>query len=181
MPAVHHSKVTLCINGDGLIPQEISTILGVPPTYGATKRQEKVSRKTGKVIVNRNTGKAIVSKTGMWHLRASDREPEDIDGQVQEIFSKISADIAVWRSITNKYRANLFCGIFMSETNDGLSISPQSMAVLAERGIGLWLDIYAPSREIAPTDPCPCESGKTYAECCGPKASTSPDDSSSNH
>jgi hypothetical protein len=32
----------------------------------------------------------------------------------------------------------------MSETNDGLSVSPQSMATLAERGVELWFDIYAP-------------------------------------
>jgi ribosomal protein L19 len=81
----------------------------------------------------------------MWRLCASNRKPEDIDGQIREIFSQITADVGVWQSITKQYRVNLFCGLFMSETNDGLSISPQSLAVLAERGIELWFDIYAPT------------------------------------
>jgi hypothetical protein len=160
MSAVDHSVVTLRIYGDDLIPQEITKMLGIPPTHSVIKGQETVGRKTGKVRA---------AKSGMWRLCASDREPEDIDGQIREIFSKIPADAAVWQSITKKYRVNLFCGVFMSETNDGLSISPQSMAFLAERGIELWFDIYAPDKDIAPTDLCPCKSGKIYAEYCAPK------------
>jgi hypothetical protein len=163
MSAIHHSIVTLRIYGDDLVPQDITKMLGALPTHSVAKGQEIVGRKTGKVRV---------AKTGMWRLCASDREPEDIDGQIREIFSQITADIAVWQSITKKYRANLFCGAFMSETNDGLSISPQSMAVLAERGIELWFEIYAPLQDIAPTDLCPCKSGKTYEECCATKTST---------
>ena len=82
----------------------------------------------------------------MWRLCASDREPEDIDGQIREIFSQISADVAVWQNLSKKYRVNLFCGVFMTETNDGSSISPKSMATLADRGIELWFDIYAPDK-----------------------------------
>jgi hypothetical protein len=170
MSAIKNSVVTLRVYGDDLIPEDITRMLGVLPTYGVTKGQEKISKKTGKSMINRQTGKPIVAKSGMWQYSASDREPEDIDGQIKEIFSKVSADITVWQSITKKYQTNLFCGLFMSEENDGLSISPQSLAILAERGIELWFAIYAPSRNISPIDPCPCNSGKTFAECCAPKA-----------
>ncbi len=135
MSAVERSVVTLRIYGDDLIPQDITEILGVSPTHAETKGQEIVGRKTGKVRV---------AKSGMWRLCALDRQPEDLDGQIREIFSQIPAEIAVWQSITKKYRTNLFCGLFMSETNDGLSISAQSLAFLAERGVELWFDIYAP-------------------------------------
>jgi ribosomal protein L19 len=136
MSAVKTSVVTLRIYGDDLIPQNITELLGVSPTHAETKGQEIVGRKTGKVRI---------AKSGMWRLCASNRKPEDIDGQIREIFSQITADVGVWQSITKQYRVNLFCGLFMSETNDGLSISPQSLAVLAERGIELWFDIYAPT------------------------------------
>ena len=164
MSAIHHSIVTLRIYGDDLVPQDITKMLGVSPTHSAIKGQQ--------TSVSPTTGKVAFAKAGMWRLCASDREPEDIDGQIREIFSQITANVAVWQSITKKYRANLFCGVFMSETNDGLSIPPQSMAVLAERGIELWFDIYAPLQDIAPTDLCPCKSGKTYEECCATKTST---------
>jgi ribosomal protein L19 len=135
MSAVDHSIVALRIYGDDLVPQDITKMLGVSPTHAETKGQEIVGRKTGRVRV---------AKSGMWRLSASDRKPEDIDSQIREIFSQVPADVAVWQSITKKYRVNLFCGVFMSETNDGLSVSPQSMATLAERGVELWFDIYAP-------------------------------------
>ena len=136
MSAVETSVVTLRIYGDDLVPQDITKLLGVSPTHAETKGQEIVGRKTGKVRI---------AKSGMWRLCASDRKPADIDGQIREIFSQIDADVTVWQSLTKKYRVNLFCGLFMSETNDGLGISPQSLAVLAERGIELWFDIYAPT------------------------------------
>jgi len=158
MSAVRESVVTLRIYGDDLVPDEITWLLGVSPTHSVAKGQEIVGRKTGQVRV---------AKSGMGQLCASDREPENIDGQIREIFTQITADVAVWQNISKKYRVNLFCGLFMTETNDGLSISPQSMAVLSERGIELWFDIYAPEKDLLPTDLCPCESGKIFSECCG--------------
>jgi hypothetical protein len=160
MSAVHHSIVTLRIYGDGLVPQDITKMLGAPSTRVKIK-DASVGSKTGKI------------KPPMWRFIASDREPEDIDGQIQEIFGQLSTDVSVWQSITKKYHVNLSCGLFMSKTNDGLSISPQSLVTLTERGIELWFDIYAPLRDVAPTNLCPCNSGKTYAECCAPKTSAS--------
>ncbi len=135
MPAIESSVVTLRVCGDDLIPQEITDMLGVAPTRAEIKGQEIIGRKTGSVRV---------AKSGIWRLQAADRQPEDINGQILEIFNMISADVKVWQNITRKYRAELFCGLFLSTTNDGLSISPQSLAYLAERGIELWFDIYAP-------------------------------------
>jgi len=66
-----------------------------------------------------------------------------LDGQINEILSRMTADLAVWRSITEKYRADLFCGLFMGVSNEGLSISSQPLAALGMRGIELSLDIYA--------------------------------------
>ena len=141
MSAIHHSIVTLRIYGDDLVPQDITRMLGAQPSHACTKGE------MGKKMAGLKVGDLRVAKTGMWRLCASNREPEDIDGQIREIFSQISADVAVWQNLTKNYQVNLFCGLFMTKTNDGLSISPQSMAVLAERGIELWFDIYAPDED----------------------------------
>jgi ribosomal protein L19 len=139
MSAIHHSIVTLRLYGDDLVPEEITRLLGARPTNACMKGE-------GKQRVGIKVGDERIAKTGMWRLCASDREPEDIDGQIREIFSQISGDVAVWQDLTKKYRVNLFCGLFMTQTNDGLSISPESMAILAERGIELWFDLYAPDK-----------------------------------
>jgi hypothetical protein len=79
---------------------------------------------------------------GMWRLVASKREPEDLDGQIAELLSKLTDDLDVWASIARTYQLDLFCGLFMGGSNEGLSISPETMAALGLRHIELGLDIY---------------------------------------
>jgi hypothetical protein len=133
MAQLHKSAVTLRISGDDLIPDEITRLLGASPTHAQTK---------GDKIVGKKTGQVRIAKCGMWRLCASDREPEDMDGQIQEILSQATGDLAVWQSITQKYHADLFCGLFMRVGNEGLTISSQSVAALGARGIEMGLDIY---------------------------------------
>jgi ribosomal protein L19 len=57
---------------------------------------------------------------------------------------ELSQDPDVWRRLGAKYRIDLFCGVFMGSTNDGLSFTGNLLKVLCERGIALNLDIYAP-------------------------------------
>lgn len=134
MAQLQESAVTLRIAGDDLIPDEITELLGTSPTHAQTK---------GDKIVGKKTGHVRIAKSGMWSLCASDREPEDMDGQIQEILNQMTGDLTVWLSITKRYRADLFCGLFMRESNEGLTISSQSLAALGARGIEMGLDIYA--------------------------------------
>ncbi len=133
MAQLQKSIVTLRISGDDLVPDEMTRLLGAAPTHAQTK---------GERIVGRKTGHVRIAKRGMWRLRASDREPEDMDGQIHEILSRLTSDLAVWRDITKKHHADLFCGLFMRAGNEGLTISAQSLAALGARGIEMSLDIY---------------------------------------
>jgi hypothetical protein len=83
----------------------------------------------------------------MWRLEATDREPEDLDGQIAELLSRLTPSLDVWRELCGRYQIDLFCGFFMRETNEGLEVSAESMAKLGQRGIVLGLDIYSPTRE----------------------------------
>jgi len=40
------------------------------------------------------------------------------------------------------YKIDLFCGLFMGGSNEGISISPESMVALGLRHMELGLDIY---------------------------------------
>ncbi len=134
MTQLRKSAVTLRIMGDDLIPGEITKLLGASPTHSETK---------GDKIVGKKTGLVRIANTGMWRLCALDREPEDMDGQIHEILSQMTPDLAVWQSITKQYNADLFCGLFMRVGNEGLTISSESLAALGARGIEMGLDIYA--------------------------------------
>jgi hypothetical protein len=136
MAQLSKSMVSFRIAGDDLVPEEISRILGASPTEARTK---------GEKIVGRKTGSVRIAKTGSWTLKASDREPEDMDGQIQELLGQMTDDIATWQSLTHRYHADLFCGLFMHETDEGLIISAKYLAALGSRGIELGLCLYAPT------------------------------------
>src|SRR5579862_6405921 len=150
MSEVHQSTVALRISGDNLVPDEITALLGASPTHAVIKGEK------GKHITGPKVGDVRVARSGMWTLEAPDREPEDMNGQIREILSQMTADLAVWQSITKRYRVDLFCGLFLSGDYGGLTLSPQSLAALGERGIEMGLCIYGEGREILPTEPCPC-------------------------
>jgi hypothetical protein len=119
--------------GDELDPAEITKLLGTEPTH---------AEKKGDKIVGKKTGTVRIVKAGSWRLTADDREPEDLDGQIQEILSKTTQNFAVWQDLGKRFEIDLFCGLFMNGTNEGLSISATSLKALGDRGIEIGLDIY---------------------------------------
>jgi hypothetical protein len=138
MAQLHQSVAALRISGDDLDPAEITKALGCEPTEGQRK---------GDVLIGRNTGIERIAKYGKWHLQASEQEPEDLDGQIAELLRRLTLSLDVWKSIGARYQIDLFCGLFMQRSNEGLALSPESLAALGERGIELALDIYSPTRE----------------------------------
>jgi hypothetical protein len=141
MAQVQRSVVSLRIISEDLDPNEITRLLGASPTYTQIK---------GEKIVGKKTGYVRIAKFGMWQLSASDREPEDMDGQIREILSQTTRDLAVWQSIAQKHGIDLFCGLFLCDINEGMTLSPESLLALGERGIELGLDIYSGYDEDVP-------------------------------
>jgi hypothetical protein len=138
MAQLHRSVATLRIVGENLDPDEITALLGCAPT---------TSERKGDVRTSKTTGRSRTLKVGAWRLDASDREPEDLDGQIAELLGKLTPSLDAWHSIAERYSVDLFCGFFMRETNEGVEISPASLAALGQRKIVLGLDIYSPTRE----------------------------------
>ena len=56
----------------------------------------------------------------------------------------MSQDMDAWRDVSARYRANIFCGLFLASWNDGMSLRPETLAALGARGLILDLDIYTP-------------------------------------
>jgi hypothetical protein len=135
MPVLHRSVATLRIMGDDLIPAEITKLLGSEPTESQAKGDQIIAPKTGNIRI---------ARSGMWRLHATEREPEDINGQVNEVLDKLTCDLNAWTEIAQRFKIDFFCGLFMDVGNEGIELSPQTMILLGQRGIKLGLDIYAP-------------------------------------
>jgi hypothetical protein len=133
MGPIHSSKATLRIIGDDLVPGELSRILGCQPTSARAKGERWLGAKSGK---------EHTEHTGHWRLEASERAPEDLDGQVGELLSKMTQDLDAWAELAQRFRMDLFCGLFMKSENEGANLSSATLAALGNRGIKLSLDIY---------------------------------------
>ena len=82
-------------------------------------------------------------RTGLWRLSATKQSPENLDSQIREILGQLTNDVSIWQDLRKKFKIDLFCGFFMEETNEGLTVSCNSLKMLGERGIELAIDIYA--------------------------------------
>jgi hypothetical protein len=135
MGHMQRSAATLRIVGDDLIPAEVSSLLGCAPT---------VAQRKGEVLIVQKTGAERTARIGMWRLQSTDREPENLDGPIEEILGKMTGDIETWKALTRRFRVDLFCGLFMGAGNEGLTISPSALSKLGQRGIELAIDVYGP-------------------------------------
>ena len=137
MSAITSSAAALRVIGDSLVPEEVTQLLGTQPSKTRTKGEQWTESKGGRVHT---------AKSGSWCLDASGCEPANLDRQVEEILGKLTGDLNVWSGIGQRFRMDLFVGLFMEEGDKGLSLAPQTLAALGLRGVELVLCIYGPGR-----------------------------------
>jgi hypothetical protein len=135
MPVVNGTVATLRFFGDDLLPDELTSLLGRAPTESETRGDEWL----------RPNGTTRIAKCGSWRLSAADREPGNLDAQIAELLSGLSNDLTVWADLTTRFRADVFCGLFLDEGNEGISLSPHTLSMLGARNLELDLDIYSGS------------------------------------
>lgn len=87
---------------------------------------------------------------GMWLLEAQETEPGNLDTQVSDILSRLTTDASAWAQLHASYGVHLFCGWFMEYGNEGISIEPETMSALGERGILLDIDMYSGDDDKVP-------------------------------
>ena len=123
--------VTLRFFGDDLDPDQVSQLIGSAPTASARRgdiRQGKV--------------RSYTAKTGSWRFSTA-QTTKDIEEQFLALFDQFTADLSVWRSLTTRFQADVFCGVFFSRISGGLAFSPRLHRLLADRNLEVILDIYA--------------------------------------
>ena len=136
MPALDCTEVSLRFFGDDLTPKEISTLLGQQPTQTETK---------GDVRVGKVSGQKWPAKSSGWRLKAPTQSDGDLDAQIAALLGQLTSDLAVWRDLTTRYKADVFCGLFMQTAGDGLTMQPSTLQILGDRGLRLELCVYGPS------------------------------------
>ncbi|MES2834407.1 MAG: DUF4279 domain-containing protein [Pseudomonadota bacterium] len=132
MGKLHSSQASLGFYGDELDPLEITTRLGGVPTICVAKGETWLTA----------LGVQKVAKMGSWRRVADKRCPGDLDSQIAPLFSGLTDDLAEWNAIAQRFRGRIFCGLFLESFNDGLTLRPETLRMIGERGLVLDLDIY---------------------------------------
>ncbi|WP_019905787.1 DUF4279 domain-containing protein [Methylobacterium sp. 77] len=123
--------MSLRVVGDDLDPAEITALLGRPPTFCTRKGDVRPAR-----------SRSIVARSGSWHLSVGDDVPGDLNAKIMTLFDDLTGDLTVWTALSRRYRCDVFCGLFLSESNEGTELFPEVLSLLCERGLRLGLDIY---------------------------------------
>jgi hypothetical protein len=131
---IHRTDATLRFFGDDLDPQEIAAVLGCAPTVGVKKGGTWATK----------LGREKVARRGSWRLEAPTHIPGDLDGQIEGLFSALTTDLDAWRTLAARFQADIFCGVFLAEGNEGLELKPTTLLAVGARALKLSLDIYGP-------------------------------------
>jgi len=136
MSRVQEISVALRFSGDDLDPQSVSSRLGTTPSRSALKGETLPSA----------SGRERVAKTSYWNLQVEPIAPnEEFDDQVRRLFNQLTPDKEVWCDLAGRFAANLFVGLFLNDTNEGLVIGHETLRAIVERGLEIQFDLYGPS------------------------------------
>jgi Domain of unknown function (DUF4279) len=130
MARIGETTACLRIFGDALDADEVNRLLGCLPTDVVMKGEV---RKSG-----------FVERTSMWSLERDRFAPGNLDEKLKDLLEATTDDPEVWLGLHERFDVDVFAGLFMSEGNEGLTLTPSTMEALARRGLELHLDIYAP-------------------------------------
>lgn len=132
MGPLHKTDASISFHGDDLDPAEITSALGAEPTVGV--------RKGG--LWRTTSGVEKVAWQGSWRIEVPRCEPGDLDGQINDLLDRLSNDLPAWRLYSQRHRGRVFCGLFLASGNEGLTLRPETLVRVGERGLLIDLDIY---------------------------------------
>lgn len=135
MGELSESAACLRLFGDDLIPDEITALLGREPTRSDIKGEP---RHTPYLLPDQ----VLLSRTGSWRLDFKRRRPGDLDGQIAEILDPLTKDLEIWKELSQKYRMDMFCGLWLESYNEGIGLSVETLKLLSDRYIFIDFDIY---------------------------------------
>lgn len=133
---IDETRVSLCIYGDDLVPEEISQLLGSVPTHAHRKGDPIKSR-------NPRALKTGTRKTGAWILRVAGKAPKEPEELTMALLNQLPEDDFVWAELSARHDIRLNYGLFIDAWNRGFDLSPELTARIARLRAGMGFDIYA--------------------------------------
>ena len=128
-------SVSLRVMGDALEPDDITRLMCVEPKFAARKGEARKS-----------AAGTTRQRSGIWTfgLETDVGDSWELDNGIVALLSRLPGDLVLWQQLRSTYRMDVFCGLFMGLENEGTGIRPETLELLASRGLTLNLDVYGP-------------------------------------
>ncbi len=140
MASIGRVRVSLRVLGDSLEPEEVSALLGCPPTREA--------RKGDKILGKSGGASDSVEPTGAWILDSPLSEKAEVEDHLEALLAPLSNDMDEWSNLTDGASASILCSVFLDQYNEGFELSPRAAKSLAERGLVIAFDIYSGTSDL---------------------------------
>lgn len=126
---VDRSNVKIAIYGTDLIPEEITSLIGVQPTESFRRGYVRSPR-------------SYPTRHGAWFLESRGLAPDGPDVQLRTVLAQVPTSKEVWEKIAENHTIQIRFGIHMSGWNKGFGLPKELLSQLAAINADLEFDIY---------------------------------------
>lgn len=92
----------------------------------------------------RSTVKRLKSGRVIWSIELETNENLSLEKKIEALLAEFTNDVSVWTQAMENIRADIFCGLFLDEWNQGFELTSKLLKELADRNVKIGFDIYAP-------------------------------------
>jgi hypothetical protein len=135
---IEAAGASLCIHGEDLDPDEITRILGLPPTHRHRRG-------------DRHGPKSRPARMGFWGYGVDSAELDEAVGDPREpadlvlgrLLDRLPSDPSLWAGLVQQYQMRIFFCISFEGYNKGFGLSARNLRRAAALGVPLDFDLYA--------------------------------------
>ena len=78
-------------------------------------------------------------------IRLAGKDRMSLENKIIMLLGEFTKDIIIWKQVTEKIKADIFCGLFLDEWNQGFDLTPNLMKEISDRNLKIGFDIYSPA------------------------------------
>ena len=129
--------VCLAIYGEGLIPDEITALLGCQPTDSHIKGEKKGPRSPG-------------YSTGAWFLKVRGEPPNTPEILTRKLLMMVPSSPEIWEQLKTRFDVQIRYGIHISGWNKGFGLPNDLIDRISVLRADVGFDIYSYEAEDVP-------------------------------
>ena len=65
------------------------------------------------------TVKKLMNNNIVWGIRLAGKDRMSLENKIMMLLGEFTKDILIWRQVTERIKADIFCGLFLDEWNQG--------------------------------------------------------------